>query len=68
MGTQVSGTIARILVDYNSEVKKGQLIAELDKTVLESEYEAQQSTLYANQNEFDYQKKNYVCLVCMLKN
>lgn len=59
VGTQVSGTIARILVDYNSEVKKGQLIAELDKTVLESEYEAQQSTLYANQNEFDYQKKNY---------
>ena len=42
VGTQVSGTIARILVDYNSEVKKGQLIAELDKTVLESEYEAQQ--------------------------
>ena len=68
VGTQVSGTIARILVDYNSEVKKGQLIAELDKTVLESEYEAQQSTLYANQNEFDYQKKNYERVVCMLKN
>ena len=59
VGTQVSGTIARILVDYNSEVKKGQLIAELDKTVLESEYESQLATHYSNQNEYDYQKKNH---------
>ena len=59
VGTQVSGTIARILVDYNSEVKKGQLIAELDKTVLESEYDSQLSTFYSNQNEYDYQKKNH---------
>ena len=54
VGTQVSGTIARILVDYNSEVKKGQLVAELDKTVLEAEYKSQLSLLYSNQNEFDY--------------
>ena len=59
VGTQVSGTIARILVDYNSEVKRGQLIAELDKTVLESEYESQLATHYSNQNEYDYQKKNH---------
>ncbi|WP_018339661.1 efflux RND transporter periplasmic adaptor subunit [Butyricimonas synergistica] len=59
VGTQVSGTIARILVDYNSEVKKGQLVAELDKTVLEAEYKSQLSLLYSNQNEFDYQKRNY---------
>ena len=59
VGTQVSGTIARILVDYNSEVRKGQLIAELDKTVLESEYDSQLSTFYSNQNEYDYQKKNH---------
>lgn len=59
VGTQVSGTIARILVDYNSEVKKGQLIAELDKTVLESEHESQLAIFYSNQNEYDYQKKNH---------
>lgn len=59
VGTQVSGTIARIYVDYNTEVKKGQLIAELDKTVLESEYESQLSAFYSNQNEYDYQKKNH---------
>ena len=58
VGTQVSGTIARILVDYNSEVKKGQLIAELDKTVLEAEYESQRSIYYSDKNEYEYQKKN----------
>ncbi len=36
VGTQVSGTISKILVDYNSVVKKGQLLAVLDKTVLQS--------------------------------
>ena len=30
VGTQVSGTVAAIYVDYNSQVKKGQLLAELD--------------------------------------
>ena len=59
VGTQVSGTIARIYVDYNSVVQKGQLIAELDRTVLESEYESQLATYKSNQNEFDYQKKNH---------
>ena len=34
VGTQVSGIISKIYVDYNSEVKKGQVIAELDKTNL----------------------------------
>lgn len=37
VGTQVSGIINKIYVDYNSIVKKGQVIAELDKTTLESE-------------------------------
>ncbi|WCO03154.1 efflux RND transporter periplasmic adaptor subunit [Psychroserpens ponticola] len=34
VGTQVSGVVKKIYVDYNSEVKQGQLIAELDKTNL----------------------------------
>jgi HlyD family secretion protein len=34
VGSQVSGTISRIYVDYNSPVKKGQLIAEIDPTLL----------------------------------
>ena len=34
VGTQVSGVVEKIYVDYNSEVREGQLIAELDKTNL----------------------------------
>ncbi len=34
VGTQVSGTIAKLLVDFNSTVKKGQIIAILDTTFL----------------------------------
>lgn len=59
VGTQVSGTIARVYADYNSVVKKGELIAQLDRTVLEAEYEAQEATFKSNENEYDYQKKNY---------
>lgn len=36
VGTQVSGVVEKIYVDYNSVVKKGQLIAELDKTNLKA--------------------------------
>lgn len=59
VGTQVSGTISRLYADYNSVVKKGQLIAELDRTVLEAEYEGQLTVFKSNQNEYDYQKKNH---------
>ena len=37
VGTQVSGIVNKLYVDYNSQVKKGQVIAELDKTNLLSE-------------------------------
>ena len=43
VGTQVSGIIDKIYVDYNSVVKKGELIAEMDKVTLQSEL---QSALY----------------------
>lgn len=36
VGTQVSGVVEKIYVDYNSVVKEGQLIAELDKTNLKA--------------------------------
>ena len=32
IGTQVSGDLSRIYVDFNSKVKKGQVLAELDKS------------------------------------
>ena len=37
VGTQVSGIVSKLFVDYNSVVKKGQIIAELDKTNLTSD-------------------------------
>ena len=46
VGTQVSGIVSKLYVDYNSVVKKGQVIAELDKTNLISELTAQRANLY----------------------
>lgn len=59
VGTQVSGIIDKIYVDYNSDVKKGQVIAELDKTNLLSELSNAQSSLSNAQSSLDYQKANY---------
>lgn len=60
VGTQVSGIINKIYVDYNSVVKKGQVIAELDKTTLESELQSKQADLESSRTEYDYQTKNYI--------
>ncbi len=59
VGTQVSGIIDKIYVDYNSVVKKGQVIAELDKTNLVSELNSAQSNLANAQSTLTYQKANY---------
>lgn len=59
VGTQVSGIIDKIYVDYNSEVTKGQLIAEMDRITLQSELASQQATYDGAKAEYEYQKKNY---------
>ena len=59
VGTQVSGIIDKIYVDYNSVVKKGQVIAELDKTNLLSELSNAQSSLSNAQSTLNYQQANY---------
>lgn len=59
VGTQVSGIISRIYVDYNSVVTKGQLIAEMDKVTLQSELESKQAALASSKAEYEYQQKNY---------
>ena len=43
VGSQVSGKIADIFVDYNSQVKKGQLLAELDRSILEQRVQQNQA-------------------------
>ena len=45
VGTQVSGIVSKLYVDYNSIVKKGQVIAELDKTNLISELNTSKANL-----------------------
>jgi HlyD family secretion protein len=47
VGTQVSGTIKKIYVDFNSHVKKGQLIALIDPATFEAQVEQQKANLYA---------------------
>lgn len=59
VGTQVSGIVSKLYVDYNSVVKAGQVIAELDRTNLMSELSSQQANLKSAQSDLDYQKTNY---------
>ncbi len=58
VGTQVSGVIEKLYVDFNSEVKKGQLIAELDKSTLKSSLETAEADLDKATAEYEYQEKN----------
>lgn len=59
VGTQVTGLVSKLYVDYNSTVKKGQLLAELDKTNLENSLNSARSTMRSNRTEYEYQTNNY---------
>lgn len=59
VGTQVSGIIDQIFVDYNSEVREGQVIALMDKVTLESEVASAQATYDGNKAEYIYQEKTF---------
>ncbi|MBQ8047036.1 MAG: efflux RND transporter periplasmic adaptor subunit [Prevotella sp.] len=59
VGTQVSGIVSKLYVDYNSTVKKGQVIAELDKTNLISQLNAAKASLNSMQSSLNYQQANY---------
>lgn len=66
VGTQVSGTIKSVYTDFNAVVKKGQLLAELDKVLLLAQVQQytgallqSKSNLVYQQSNFDRQKKLY---------
>ncbi len=59
VGTQVSGVVEKIYVDYNSVVKEGQLIAELDKTNLKAAHTQAQAAYTNAVNQRDYLKTIY---------
>lgn len=54
VGTQVSGVVEKVYVDYNSVVKEGQLIAELDKTNLNAAKTQAQAAYNNAVNQRDY--------------
>ena len=59
IGTQVSGVVKRIYVDFNSNVKKGQLLAELDKTPLETQVQQAEASLEDSKSEVEFQTATY---------
>ena len=60
IGTQVSGTISEILVDYNSLVKKGQLLAQIDPALFEATVAQRQAALDIAKAEVDVSKNDIV--------
>lgn len=59
VGTQVSGLVTKVFADYNSIVKKGQVVAELDKTTLEADLQSKIASMRSALSECQYQTKNF---------
>lgn len=59
VGTQVSGTVKDIYADFNTQVKKGQLIAEIDKSLLQAQVTQISANLRAAEDQLIYQQSNF---------
>ncbi len=59
VGTQVTGIIDKLYADYNSVVTKGQLIAEIEKTLLESDLKSADANMESARLSYEYNKTNY---------
>ncbi|WP_352421263.1 efflux RND transporter periplasmic adaptor subunit [Proteiniphilum sp.] len=59
VGTQVSGRVDNIYVDFNSVVSQGELLAELDQTVLQAALSSAKSSMATARSELEYKEKNY---------
>lgn len=59
VGTQVSGEISKIFVDYNSVVKKGQMLAELDKSNLLENVRQAEASVRSAESELNYAQTSY---------
>lgn len=60
VGTQVTGIIEKLYADYNSVVKKGELIAQIEKTVLESDYRSAEANVVSAKYTYEYNRQNYI--------
>lgn len=59
VGTQVTGIIEHLYADYNDTVKKGQLLAELEKTLLSSELRSADANMASAKASYEYAKENF---------
>lgn len=59
VGTQVSGIIQYLYVDFNSKVKKGELLAQLDKSLLQATLDQYKGNLVNAQSQLVFAKNNY---------
>ena len=59
VGTQVSGIVEKLYVDYNSHVKKGDLLAELDRSTLQEQVNQAQANLSNAQSSLTLAEQNY---------
>lgn len=59
VGTQVTGIINNLYADYNSIVKKGELIAEIEKTMLESDLKSAEASVESARLTYEYNQTNY---------
>lgn len=59
VGTQVTGIIDKLYADYNDHVKKGQLIAEIEKTLLSSELKSADANMASAKSSYEYARTNF---------
>lgn len=59
VGTQVSGIVQKIYVDFNSRVKKGELLAELDKLTLIERVNQAEASVTSAKSDLNYAQQNF---------
>ena len=59
IGTEVSGTVSKIYTDFNKNVKKGQILLEIDPLKAKARVEQTKASYRSAENEAQYQKRNY---------
>ena len=59
VGSQVSGTIEEIFVDYNSQVKKGDVLLKIEPSVLQASVDEAYASLVSAESQRDYAKSEY---------
>ena len=59
VGSQVSGTIEAIYVDYNSKVKKGDVLLKIEPSVLQASVDEAHASLVSAESQLNYAKSEY---------